>query len=100
MGRLMMARKVSVGALIRRLLFMIIGGLLGLALAAFLLLGPLNPKPQVAFDVATGFLALFFTAFLGWAGMELGIWVAHDAEVGEAMKRQPTPDPHQPDAAA
>ena len=92
-----MAHRNSIGSGSRRLLYGIIGGLLGLALAAFLLLGPLNTKPQVPFDQATGFLALFFTAFMGWAGLELGGWVAHDAEIGEELRNNPPPASHGPD---
>ena len=90
-----MVRSNSVGAGIRRLFYGIIGGVLGLALAAVLLLGPLNAKPQVPFDQATGFLALCFTAFMGWAGLEAGSLVAQDAEIALEMRNGP-PSSHAP----
>ena len=85
----MKVRRNSMGAGIRRLVYGIIGGVLGLALAAVLLLGPLNARPQVPFDQATGFLALCFTAFMGWAGLEAGGLVAQDAESAIEIRNEP-----------
>ena len=93
----MVRKKRSFGGSVRRFLFMVIGGLLGLALAAFLLLGPLNGKPQIPFDQATGFAALFFTAVLGYTGVVLGGWVADDADV--VVEKPATPDPNNGAAA-
>ena len=58
------------------LIYSILGGLAGLAIAFALFLGPLNPKPQVPFETATGFVVLFFTAVLAYAGVEIGSWMA------------------------
>lgn len=87
-----MARKRSFGRSILRTLYQIIGGLLGLIAAAFLFLGPLNSAPQVPFDQATGFLALFFTAVLAYFGLELGGWAAEDGGVEVNDEAPPMPE--------
>ena len=58
------------------LIYTILGGFAGLAIAFALFLGPLNPRPQELFDTATGFVVLFFTAVLALAGVEIGSWMA------------------------
>ena len=76
-----MARKRTFGGSVRRSIYMVIGGLLGLIVAAFIFLGPLNSAPQTGFEQGAGFLALYFTAVLAYFGLVLGGWVAEDAEV-------------------
>ena len=58
------------------LIYSILGGFAGLAIAFALFLGPLNPRPQESFDIATGFVVLFSTAVLALAGVEIGSWMA------------------------
>ena len=84
-----MARKRTFGSSVRHFVYRVIGGLIGLGVAVFIFLGPLNHAPQVAFDQATGFLAVFFTAVLAYFGLELGSWVASDAGSADTPAQMP-----------
>ena len=75
------------------LIYSILGGFAGLAIAFALFLGPLNPKPQVPFEMATGFVVLFFTAVLAYAGVEIGSWMAIRPEPQGAEADNSTQEP-------
>ena len=75
------------------LIYSILGGLAGLAIAFALFLGPLNPKPQVPFETATGFVVLFFTAVLAYAGVEIGSWMAIKPEPQDLDPDNTTQEP-------
>lgn len=87
-----MSRRTKASALLT-LVYSVLGGLAGLAIAFALFLGPLNPKPQVPFETATGFVVVFFTAVLAYAGVEIGSWMAIKPEPQGAQADNATQEP-------